>query len=101
MIPINDFVVVSQYKEPEKTKGGVILSNQTTKATHFGLVKFAGPECKTVQAGHIVVMGGNLFTTYKLGNEEYYVIKETDIPGVLEREEINTLGLLLNNQELM
>jgi len=101
MIPIKDRVVIRQYQAPEKTQSGIILGTGKDDKPNLGVVKFVGPECKTLKPGHVVVLGTKWFSNCKLLDEELVILNEADIQGILERNEIATLGEKLGDEELI
>lgn len=101
MIPLKDRVVIRQYNAPEKTQSGIILGTTKDDKPNLGIVAFVGPECKSLKPGHIVVLGTKWFSNCKLLDEELVILNEGDVQGILERDEIATLGEKLGDAELI
>lgn len=102
MIPLKDRVVIRQYKAPEKTKTGILLGvDPKAEKPNLGVVAYVGPECKTLKKGHVVVLGTKWFSNCKLLDEELVILCEGDVQGILERDEIKSLGEKLGDDELI
>lgn len=101
MIPLKDRVVIRQYNAPEKTKSGIIIRTTKDEKPNLGIVKFVGPECKTLKPGHVVVLGTKWFSNCKLLDDELVILCEGDVQGILEREELAKLGEKLGDDELI
>ena len=91
--PLQDRVVVQRIEEEEKTKGGIIIPDTAKEKPQEGKVIAVGNgkvlENGTRQAMDVKVGNRILFSKYagseiKLDDEEYLIIREDDILGILE-----------------
>lgn len=90
--PLADRVVLKQFKAEEKTKSGLILAASAQEKPEVYEVIEVGPggmvdgnEVKmTVSVGERVLVGKYSGTTVKVDNEEYSIVKQSDILAVLE-----------------
>jgi len=91
--PLQDRVIVERIAEEEKTKGGIIIPDtakekpQEGKVIAVGLGK-ANDEGKvvplTVKAGDKILFGKYSGTEVKLNGNEYLIMREDDILGIVE-----------------
>jgi len=91
--PLNDRILVKRLEEEEKTKGGIIIPDSAKEKPAEGEVVAVGPG-KTNDKGDVVHMqlkvGDRvLFSKYggtdvKLDGEDYLIMREDDVLGVLE-----------------
>jgi chaperonin GroES len=91
--PLQDRVVVQRIEEEEKTKGGIIIPDTAKEKPQEGKVIAVGNgkvlENGTRQAMDVKVGNRILFSKYagseiKLDDEEYLIMREDDILGILE-----------------
>ena len=91
--PLHDRVVVKRIDAEEKTKGGIIIPDTAKEKPQEGEVLAVGPG-KRDEAGKLIPMDVKvgdriLFGKYsgqnvKVDGDEYLVMREEDIMGVLE-----------------
>lgn len=91
--PLNDRVVVKREDAEEKTKGGILLPDAAKEKPQRGIVVSVG-NGKLLDSGargalQVKVNDRVIFTswageTFKVGDEEYLLMKEDDILAVLE-----------------
>jgi len=91
--PLNDRLLVKRLKEEEKTAGGIIIPDSAKEKPAEGEVVAVGPG-KTNDKGERValqVKKGDrvLFSKYggtdvKLDGEDYLIMREDDILGIIE-----------------
>ncbi len=92
--PLSNNVIIEQFKEEEKTKGGILLPQSAEKERpQQGKVISVGPG-KTNNQGKIIPMNvkkGDIvfFSKYspqeiKVEDKEYLVLKEEDILAIIE-----------------
>ncbi|HBH27756.1 MAG: co-chaperone GroES [Desulfofustis sp. PB-SRB1] len=91
--PLNDRLLVQRLEEEEKTAGGIIIPDSAKEKPAQGKVVATGPG-KTNDAGERValqVKEGDtiLFSKYggtdvKLDGEDYLIMREDDVLGVIE-----------------
>lgn len=90
--PLADRVILKQFKAEEKTKSGLILAASAQEKPEMFEVVEVGPggmvdgnEVKmTVSAGDRVIVGKYSGTTVKVDDEEYSIVKQSDILATLE-----------------
>ena len=92
LVPLGDKVVVKQLEAEEKTKGGIILTTQSQEKPQEALVIAVGPGGTVdgkevemqVEVGDKVIYSKYAGTTVKLQDEEYIVVKQSDILAIVE-----------------
>lgn len=90
--PLADRVVLKQFKAEEKTKSGIILATSAQEKPEMYEVVEVGPgglvdgnEVKMiVKAGENVLVGKYSGTKVKLDDEEYTIVRQSDILAVIE-----------------
>ena len=92
--PLQDRIIVQRIEEEEKTAGGIIIPDTAKEKPQIGRGIAAGNGRKT-EDGKIVPMDVKkddkvLFSKYagsevKLDGEEYLIMKEDDILGIVEK----------------
>ena len=91
--PLHDKVIVQRIEEQEKSAGGIIIPDTAKEKPQQGRVIAVGTgiitkEGKTipllVKAGDRVLFSKYGGTEIKLGDEDYLVMREDDILGILE-----------------
>ncbi len=91
--PLNDRVLVQRLEEEEKTKGGIIIPDTAKEKPIEGKVIAVGKgkimengEVKPldVKEGEKVLFGKYAGTEIKIGGEEFLIMREDDILGVIE-----------------
>ena len=92
--PLHDRVVVRRIESDEKTTGGIIIPDTAKEKPQEGEVIAVGPGTRDddgkwvaldVKAGDRILFGKWSGTEVKLENEEYLIMKESDIMGVLDK----------------
>lgn len=88
--PLGDRVLIKPSKGEEKTKSGIVLPDSAKDKPNEGEVLAVGPGRKTdegkvipvdLKKGDIVIYTGYSGTKYKVSDEEYLIISESDILG--------------------
>src|SRR6187551_2038664 len=91
--PLHDRVVVRRIEAEEKTKGGIIIPDTAKEKPQEGEIIAAGPGARDesgklvpldVQAGDRILFGKWSGTEVKIDGQEYLIMKESDIMGVVE-----------------
>jgi len=92
--PLEDRVVLKQVEAEEKTSGGIILPDSAKEKPQIGKVIAVGPG-KTLDNGTTSKMSvkknDQVFYSKYMGNEvkidgeNYVIIKESDILGIVEK----------------
>ncbi len=91
--PLHDRILVQRLEEEEKTKGGIIIPDTAKEKPIEGKVVAVGNgkilengEVKPldVKEGDKVLFGKYAGTEVKIGGEEYLIMREDDVLGVIE-----------------
>ena len=86
--PLGDRIVIKQFEAEEKTKSGIILTTSAQEKPSQAKVIAVGPGTKDVQmevkVGDIVVYSKYAGSEIKLDDEEYIVIKQSDVLAIIE-----------------
>ena len=91
--PLHDKVLVKRTEEDETSSGGIILSGSAKEKPSQGEVISVGPGKKTdsgeiasmnVKTGDTVIFGQYAGNEVKLDGEDYLIMSESDIFGVIE-----------------
>src|SRR5215468_9083126 len=94
--PLHDRVVERRINAEEKTKGGIIIPDTAQEKPQEGEVIAVGPGGRDdsgklipidVKPGSRVLFGKWSGTEVKLEGEELLIMKESDIMGVIERDD--------------
>jgi chaperonin GroES len=90
--PLHDRVVVRRIESDTKTKGGIIIPDSAQEKPSQGEIVAVGPGGRDeagkltpidVKAGDRVLFGKWSGTEVKLDGEEFIIMKESDIMGVI------------------
>ena len=93
--PLHDRVLIRRLEEDEKTAGGIIIPDTVKEKPMQGEVVAVGPGARgddneivppDVKEGDVVLFGKWAGTEVKLDGEEYIIMKEADIFGVIEKK---------------
>ena len=91
--PLHDRVLIEILDSEEKTSGGIIIPDTAKEKPQEGKVVAVGPGARTedgkiismdVKVGDTVLFGKWSGTEVKIDNEDYLIMKESDIMGVLK-----------------
>jgi len=92
--PLNDRVLVKRLEEEEKTAGGIIIPDTAKEKPAEGEVVAVGPGklndkgeriAMTVKEGDRVLFSKYGGTDVKIEGEDYLILREDDILGVVEK----------------
>jgi chaperonin GroES len=90
--PLHDRVVVQRLAAEEKSKGGIIIPDTVKEKPQEGKIVAVGPGSRdnngeivapSVKVGDRILFGKWSGSEIKLDGEEYLVMKESDVIGVL------------------
>ena len=90
--PLHDRVVVRRLESEEKTKGGIIIPDSAKEKPQEGEIVAVGPGGRDesgklipidVKVGDKVLFGKWSGTEVKLDGEEFLIMKESDIMGII------------------
>ena len=91
--PLHDRILVRRIESEERTKGGIIIPDTAKEKPQEGEVIATGPGTRNeagqlvaldVQAGDRILFGKWSGTEIKIDGEEYLIMKESDVMGILE-----------------
>ena len=91
--PLHDRVIVKRIEEQEQLRGGIIIPDTAKEKPQQGKVIAAGAGKTTeageripldVKEGDLVLFGKYAGTEIRLDDEEYLILREDDILGVIE-----------------
>jgi chaperonin GroES len=91
--PLQDRILVQRVKEEEKTKGGIIIPDTAKEKPAEGKVVAAGNGkldengkriALEVKKGDRILFGKYSGTEVKIEGEEYLIMREDDVLGVIE-----------------
>ena len=92
--PLHDRILVRRIEAEEKTAGGIIIPDTAKEKPSEGEVIAVGPGARDesgkltpldVKVGDRILFGKWSGTEVKLDGEDYLIMKESDIMGVLGR----------------
>lgn len=90
--PLHDRVLVKKSEDDQKTPGGIIIPDTAKEKPMEGEVIAVGPGTRTedgkihplaVKAGDRILFGKWSGTEIKMNGQEYLVMKESDIFGIV------------------
>ena len=93
--PLGDRVVVKPVEEEERTPGGIVLPDVAKEKPQQGEVAAVGPgelnergerNPMDVKVGDRVIYSKYAGTEVKLGEEEYLILRQSDILAIVEKE---------------
>ena len=92
LVPLGDRVVLKHLVAEETTKSGIVLPGQNKEKSQQAEVIAVGPGTTTdgkeikmeVKVGDHVIYSQYAGTQVKLGDEEYVVVKQSDIVAIVE-----------------
>jgi chaperonin GroES len=92
--PLHDRLLVRRIEEKETVKGGIIIPDTAKEKPQEGEVIAVGPGARDetgrmqpldVRVGDRILFGKWSGTEVRIAGEEYLIMKESDILGVLDR----------------
>lgn len=90
--PLHDRIIVKRLEEEEKTKGGIIIPDTAKEKPQRGKVVAAGKgrvgdngkvQPLEVKPGDEILFAKYAGTDFKMSGEEYLMMKEEDVFGIL------------------
>jgi chaperonin GroES len=91
--PLNDRLLVQRLEEEEKTAGGIIIPDSAKEKPAQGKVVAVGPGklsdagervALQVKAGDVILFSKYGGTDVKLDGEDYLIMREDDVLGIVE-----------------
>jgi chaperonin GroES len=92
--PLKDRLLVKYSDEPEKSSGGLYIPDSAKEKPQKGEIIAAGPGRITddgklqkidIKVGDVVLFEKYSGSKIQLDNEEYLIIKEDDVLGIVEK----------------
>jgi chaperonin GroES len=99
--PLHDRIVIKRVEEKETIKGGIIIPDTAKEKPQEGEVIAVGGGKKTeegkvipmdVKAGDRILFGKYSGTEIKVDDEEYLIIREDEVLGILESTKQSAAG---------
>ncbi len=93
--PLGDRIVVKVVEELEKTKGGIVLPDTAKEKPQEAEVAAVGPGARNekgdripmeVKVGDRVIFAKYSGTEFKQDDEEYLILRESDVLAIVTRE---------------
>ncbi|HEX7549982.1 MAG TPA: co-chaperone GroES [Candidatus Methylomirabilis sp.] len=91
--PLQDRILVKRLEEKEAKKGGIIIPDTAKEKPQEGEVLAVGPgkvtddgkrQPMSVKVGDKILFGKYSGSEVKLGDEEYLIMREEDVLGILQ-----------------
>jgi len=92
--PLQDRILVKRLEEQEVKKGGIIIPDTAKEKPQEGMVVAVGPgkigedgkrQPMDVKKGDKILFGKYSGSEVKIGDEEYLIIREEEILGIIEK----------------
>ena len=99
--PLHDRILIKRIEEKEAVKGGIIIPDTAKEKPQEGEVVAAGNGRKTedgkvvpldVKAGDRILFGKYSGTEIKVDNEDFLILKEEEVLGVVEGKAATASG---------
>ena len=99
--PLHDRILIKRIEEKESVKGGIIIPDTAKEKPQEGEVVAVGNGKKEkdgqvapldVQAGDRILFGKYSGTEIKIDNEEYLILREEEVLGILEGKAATARG---------
>ena len=99
--PLHDRILIKRIEEKETVKGGIIIPDTAKEKPQEGEVIAVGNGKKTedgkiipldVKAGDRILFGKYSGTEIKIDNEEFLILKEEEVLGVVEGKAATASG---------
>ncbi len=82
--PLKDRVFVKYSEEAEKTAGGIYIPESAKEKPQKGVIEAVGSEVKEIKVGDTVLFDKYSGSKINIDNNEYLIIKEEDILGIIQ-----------------
>ncbi|MCW1908677.1 MAG: co-chaperone GroES [Candidatus Saccharibacteria bacterium] len=82
--PLADFVVAKAEAAESKTASGLYIPEKAAEKPKIATVLAVGPGVKEIKAGDKIVYGGYSNDEIKLSGEEYLLIKQENVYGIVK-----------------
>ena len=88
LVPLGDKIVLKQLEAEETTKSGIILASKSQEKPQEAEVVAVGPGTEDVKmevsVGQKVIYSKYAGTNVKMEEEEYIIVKQSDILAIVE-----------------
>jgi chaperonin GroES len=82
--PLKDRVFVKYSEEAEKTAGGIYIPESAKEKPQKGVIEAVGSEVKEIKVGDVILFDKYSGSKINIDNNEYLIIKEEDILGIIQ-----------------
>jgi chaperonin GroES len=82
--PLKDRVFVKYSEEAERTAGGLYIPESAKEKPQKGIIEAIGSEVKEIKVGDIILFDKYSGSKINIDNNEYLIIKEEDILGIIQ-----------------
>lgn len=82
--PLKDRVFVRYSEEAEKTAGGIYIPESAKEKPQKGVIEAVGSEVKEIKVKDIILFDKYSGSKINIDNNEYLIIKEEDILGIIQ-----------------
>jgi chaperonin GroES len=82
--PLKDRVFVRYSEEAEKTAGGIYIPESAKEKPQKGVIEAVGSEVKEIKVGDIILFDKYSGSKINIDNNEYLIIKEEEILGIIQ-----------------
>ena len=99
--PLHDRILIKRVEEKEAVKGGIIIPDTAKEKPQEGKVVAVGHGRKTedgkvialdVKAGDLILFGKYSGSEIKMEDQEYLILREEEVLGILEGKAATTSG---------
>ena len=82
--PLKDRVFVKYTEEAERTAGGIYIPESAKEKPQKGIIEAVGSEVKEIKVGDVILFDKYSGSKVNIDNNEYLIIKEEDILGIVQ-----------------
>ena len=82
--PLKNRVFVKYSEEAEKTAGGIYIPESAKEKPQKGVIEAVGSEVKEIKVGDVILFDKYSGSKINIDNNEYLIIKEEDILGIIQ-----------------
>ena len=83
--PLKDRVFVKYSDEAERTAGGIYIPESAKEKPQKGVIEAVGSEVKEIKVGDTILFDKYSGSKVNIDNNEYLIIKEEDILGIIQQ----------------
>ena len=82
--PLADRIVAVREKAQSQTAAGLYIPDSAKEKPVAATIEAIGPDVKSLKIGEKVIFKEYQATEYKIGTDEYIIIKEEDVLGTMK-----------------